>query len=188
MVLTRRQLLATTFGAVVAPAVGPANAPAGQRQPARTLDIFFAPSRPALVDAMLQLAGVSAGDTVYDLGSGDGRILIRAAQKFGAKGVGIELDPRLVELSRQIAVEGEVADRVTFLEADFFVTDLSTATVVTLYLSELVNARLEPKLKKELKPGTRIVSQRFGIGSWPPERTIKVLDEVIHLWRMPAVR
>ena len=186
MVLTRRHLLATTFGAFVGPAARPADASAGQRRPARPPDIFFAPSRPPLVDAMLKLADVTAADTVYDLGSGDGRILIRAAQKFGAKGVGIELDPQLVELSRQIAVEGEVADRVTFLEADFFLTDLSTATVVTLYLSESVNARLEPKLKKELKPGTRIVSQRSGIGRWPPERTITVLDEVVHLWRIPA--
>jgi len=188
MVLTRRQLLTATLGAVAVPAVRPANAPAGQRRPARTPDIFFAPSRPALVDAMLRLAEVTADDVVYDLGSGDGRILIRAAQKFGARGLGIKLDPQLVELSRQIAVEGEVADRVTFLEADFFQTDLSTATVVTLYLSESINARLEPKLKKELKPGTRIVSQRFGIGSWPPERTISVADEVVHLWRIPAAR
>jgi SAM-dependent methyltransferase len=188
MVLSRRQLLAAALGAVAVPTARPANAAAGQRRPSRTPDTFFAPSRPALVDAMLRLAEVREDDVVYDLGSGDGRILIRAAQKFGARGVGIELDPQLVDLSRQIAVEGEVADLVTFLEADFFQTDLSTATVVTLYLSESINARLEPKLKKELRPGTRIVSQRFGIGSWPPLRTISVDDEAVHLWLIPATR
>jgi SAM-dependent methyltransferase len=185
MVLTRRQVLAVTLGALAQP-LGAVTA--GQRRPSRTPDIFFAPSRPALVDAMLTLAEVSADDVVYDLGSGDGRVLIRAAQKFGARGVGIELDPQLVELSRQIAVEGEVADKVTFLEADFFSSNLSSATVVTLYLSESINTRLEPKFRKELRPGTRIVSQRFGMRNWAPERTITVLDEVVHLWRIPAAR
>jgi SAM-dependent methyltransferase len=202
MVITRRQVLTAALGTSIIRITGvtgiadvtgttPATAAAaavgaGQRRPSRTPDVFFAPSRPALIDAMLKLAEVTADDVVYDLGSGDGRILIRAAQKYGARGVGIELDPQLVELSRQIAVDGEVADRVTFLEADFFNIDLSSATVVTLFLSESINTRLEPKFKKELKPGTRIVSQRFGMRTWAPERTITVLDEAVHLWRIPG--
>src|SRR5947207_800023 len=128
------------------------------QQPARTPDIFFVPTSDAVADEMLKLAGVTADDVVYDLGSGDGRIVILAAQKYGARGVGIELDPRLVALSKEVAREGEVSDRVIFIEGDLFTTDISAATVVTLYLSATVNARLEAKLKRELRPGTRIVS------------------------------
>ena len=131
------------------------------------------PTRQTIAEAMLKLAGVTDADVVYDLGSGDGRIVITAAQRFGARGVGIELDPKLVGISEQVAQEGGVADRVTFIEGDLFKSDISDATVVTLFLSNTVNMRLEPKLKRELRPGTRIVSQRFPIGTWPPEQTIQ---------------
>jgi len=133
-----------------------------RQQPARTPDIFFVPTRHAVADEMLKLAGVNKTDVVYDLGAGDGRILILAAQKYGARGVGIELDPQLVAMARQVAEEGHVADRVTFVEGDLFTADISAATVVTLYLSTRVNQELEPKLRKELKPGTRIVSNTMG--------------------------
>ena len=137
---------------------------------------------------MLKLAGVTARDVVYDLGSGDGRILILAAQKYGARGVGVEIDHRLVELSRQIAREGEVADRVTFIEGDLFDVDISPATVVTLYLSPTVNNRLEPKLRAQLRPGTRIVSHQFGIGAWTPDKVIRAEDDrtELFLWTMPS--
>jgi SAM-dependent methyltransferase len=154
-------------------------------QPPRTPDIHFAATPYAVAEAMLKLARVTAQDVVYDLGSGDGRIVIIAAQKYGARGVGIELDRRLVEMSRQVAREGAVADKVTFIEGDLFTADISAATVVTLWLSSTVNSRLEPKLKRELHPGTRIVSHQFPIGSWAPAATIRVENEDLFLWTIP---
>jgi SAM-dependent methyltransferase len=155
---------------------------AASQPPARMPDIYFTPTDQPVADAMLTLARVTRDDVVYDLGSGDGRIPILAAQKFGARAVGIELEPRLVALSRQVAEEGEVSDRVTFIEGDLFTTDLSPATVVTLYLSGSVNSRLEPKLKRELRPGARIVSHQFPIGKWTPDKTMRVNDEDLFLW------
>jgi SAM-dependent methyltransferase len=152
----------------------------------RTPDIHFVPTRQTIAEAMLKLAGVTGADVVYDLGSGDGRIVITAAQRFGARGVGIELDPKLVGISQQVAREGGVANLVTFIEGDLFKSDISAATVVTLYLSNTVNMRLEPKLRRELRPGTRIVSQRFPIGTWPPEQTVKVEGETLMLWTVPV--
>jgi SAM-dependent methyltransferase len=148
--------------------------------------VHFAATPMPIVDAMLQLAAVTPRDTVYDLGSGDGRIVMLAAQKYGARGVGVEIDPKLVELSRQVARDGEVTDRVTFVRGDFFTTDLSEATVVTLWLSEGLNARLEPKLRRELRPGARIVSHQFRMAAWPPERTVRLQGEELFLWRAPA--
>jgi SAM-dependent methyltransferase len=179
---------ATAGGRVGAPAraLSLPNEAAGQR-PARTPDIYFAPTPQPVADAMLKLARVSPNDVVFDLGSGDGRILILAAQKYGARGVGIELDPRLVEISRQVAREGEVSDRVAFIEGDLFTADISEATVVTLYLSATVNSRLEPKLRGELRPGTRIVSHQFGIGSWTPIESVRAEDGTdLFLWTIPA--
>ena len=135
-----------------------------------------------LADAMLRLAGVARTDTVYDLGSGDGRIVVLAAQKYGARGVGIEIDRRLIDISRNVAREGEVADRVTFIEGDLFAADVSAATVVTLWLSATVNRRLEAKLRRELRRGTRIVSRQFPIGDWIPDRTVLVGEEILRLW------
>ena len=156
-------------------------------QPARMPDIFFVPTSEAVADQMLKLAQISANDVVYDLGSGDGRILILAAQKYGARGVGIELDPQLVATARSVAREGEVSDKVQFIEGDLFTADISAATLVTLYLSPSVNAKLEPKLRNELRPGTRIVSHQFPIGRWTPERTIRGDDgTILYLWTIPA--
>jgi SAM-dependent methyltransferase len=165
-------------------AVAAPYAAAGQR-PARPPDIFFAPTRQTIVDAMLRLARVTADDLVYDLGSGDGRIVVIAAQKFRARGVGIELDPKLVALSRELAVASEVGDRVRFVEGDMFTTDLSPATVVTLYLSESLNLDLEPKLRNELRKGSRIVSHQFRMGRWQPDETRVVEGEELFLWRVP---
>jgi SAM-dependent methyltransferase len=144
------------------------------------------PTRQATVDAMLRLARVGPDDVVYDLGSGDGRIVIIAAQKYGARGVGIELVPRLVEMSRQLSREGAVEDRVTFIEGDLFTADISEATVVTLYLSPSINRRLLPKLTSELRPGARIVSRQFRMGSWAPEVTLRADDGTdLFLWTVP---
>ena len=152
--------------------------------PQRTPDIHFTPTRHNIADAMLQLASVGSDDVVYDLGSGDGRIPIIAAQKYGARGVGIELDPRLVELSWRIANEAEVANRVSFVVGDLFDADLSKATVVTAYLSPSIMKVLEPKFRA-LKPGTRIVSHEFSLPAWAPDRKIQVDESEILLWIVP---
>ena len=137
-------------------------------------DIHYVPTPQDAVDAMLDLAQVTANDVVYDLGSGDGRIPITAARKFGARGMGIEIDPDLVRRATDGARKAGVADKVTFSQADLFKTDLSKATVVMLYLSPSVNLRLRSKLMRDLAPGSRIVAYRFGIPDWAPDRQIRV--------------
>jgi cyclopropane fatty-acyl-phospholipid synthase-like methyltransferase len=151
------------------------------QQPPRTPDIHFTPTRHNVADAMLRLANVGPGDVVFDLGSGDGRLPIIAAQKYGARGVGIEIDPRLVELAWQIANEAEVANRVSFIVGDLFTADLSKATVITCYLSPQIMKMLEPKLRA-LKPGTRIVSHQFPMTDWQPDRRQKVDESELLLW------
>lgn len=158
---------------------------AASQQPKRTPDIHFVPTPEEVVDAMLRLAEVGPDDIVYDLGSGDGRIPIAAARRFGARGVGIDLDPKLVAQASRSAQEAGVAERVKFLEADIFEADISNATVVTLYLLTSINERLRPKLQKELRPGTRVVSHQFRMGDWQPEREIVVDYRPLFLWRVP---
>jgi SAM-dependent methyltransferase len=147
----------------------------------RTPDIHFTPTRHNIADAMLRLANVTAEDVVYDLGSGDGRIPIIAAQKYGARAVGIEINKDLVEISWQIANQAEVASRVSFVNGDLFEADLSQATVVTMYLSTSIMKTLEPRLRA-LKPGTRIVSHQFTMPQWQPDRRIKVDEAELLLW------
>jgi protein-L-isoaspartate O-methyltransferase len=153
-----------------------------QQTPAPTPDIHFVPTSSHVADAMLRLAHVTENDVVYDLGSGDGRIVIAAARTYGARAVGVELDPALVKTATERARKAGVADKVTFRQEDLFKTDLSDATVVTLFLSGATNFRLEPKLMKELKPGTRIVSHRFEMRDWPPDREERVGGTKIFLW------
>ena len=157
------------------------------QKPARQPDMYFAGTPQPVVDAMLRLARVTAADVVYDLGSGDGRIVVLAAQKYGARGVGIEIQPRLVAISREVAREGGVADRVTFIEGDLFTENIAPATVVMLWLSRSVNAELEPKLRRELRPGTRIVSHQFPIGAWKPDATVRAEYDGtdLFLWKVP---
>jgi predicted RNA methylase len=153
------------------------------RLPAHTPDIFFVPTRQPIIEKMLQLAGVTANDVVYDLGSGDGRIVVIAAQKYGARGVGVEIDPALVNISRQVARDAQLESKVRFIEADLFNVDLSEATVVTLFLSQSVNRRLEAKLKRELKDGARVVSHQFDMGEWAPDLTVAAEDGTsLYLW------
>lgn len=151
-------------------------------------DVVYVPTREKFVDAMLELARVTKDDTVYDLGCGDGRIVIAAAKNFGASGVGIEIDPQLVKQATENAQNAGVADKVKFVEADIFKTNFKRATVVVLYLSPSVNLRLRPRLLKQLKPGTRIVSHDFGMGDWKPEKTIKIDEATFYLWTVPARR
>jgi SAM-dependent methyltransferase len=141
-----------------------------------------------VVDTMLDLAAVGRDDVVYDLGSGDGRIVIAAARDRGARGVGIEIDPRLVAQSTRSAEKAGVASRVRFTTQDLFATDLRPATVVTLYLTRELNLRLRPKLLAELRPGSRVVSHRFDMGDWAPERQVTLEVDgrpyVVYLWRI----
>jgi SAM-dependent methyltransferase len=161
----------------------PAQPAAVPRPPARPPDIFFVPTRQSIVEAMLQLAGVTANDVVYDLGSGDGRIVVLAAQNHGARGVGVEIDPALVDISRQVARDAQVDSKVKFIEGDLFDADLSEATVVTLFLSPGINRRLEPKLKRELRNGARIVSRQFDMGGWAADRSVLAEDgTTLFLW------
>ena len=176
-------LVALLTAIVVAPVARPFASRAAQA-PSRPPDIFFVPTRHAVADAMLTLAGVTAPDVVYDLGSGDGRIVVIAAQKYGARGVGVEIQPHLVALARQSAIDGGVADRARFVEGDLFATDLSGATVVTLYLSTTITRALTPKLRRELRPGARIVSHQFRLADWPPDRTVAVQGTDIFLWKV----
>jgi protein-L-isoaspartate O-methyltransferase len=149
-------------------------------------DVIYVPTPQPVVESMLELAGVKSTDTVYDLGSGDGRIVITAAKKYGARGVGIELDPALVKRARENAAAAGVTGRVRFVTQDLFTTDLRPATVVTLYLLQSINERLRPKLVRELKPGTRVVSHVFNMGpEWPPEKTVSVDRSRIFLWTLP---
>jgi SAM-dependent methyltransferase len=144
----------------------------------------YLPSPPSTVDEMLRLAAVGPGDIVYDLGAGDGRVVIAAAAKFGARGVGVEIDARLVAQARQNAERAGVADRVRFLEQDLFATDLRAATVVALYLSPNLNEKLRPALLA-LAPGTRIVSHSSGMGDWRSDRKTSIRKDVL-LWVVPA--
>ena len=149
----------------------------------RPPDVKYVPTPQSVVEAMLTLARVTAADIVYDLGSGDGRIPITAAKKYGARGVGIEIDSFHNRDALDNLAKAGVGDRVRFLNQDLFEADISEATVVTLFLLPRLNLRLMPKLKKELKRGARIVSHKFDMGDeWPPEQTQDVEGLEIFLW------
>jgi cyclopropane fatty-acyl-phospholipid synthase-like methyltransferase len=154
-----------------------------QPAPARTPDVFYVPTPQPVVDAMLEMAGVTDKDVVYDLGCGDGRIPITAARKYRARGVGIDIDPKRIEEANENAKAAGVTDKVKFLMQDLFESDISEATVVTLYLLPSLNEKLMPKLQKELKPGTRVVSHAFTMGdAWPPDKTGEAAGKSYYLW------
>jgi SAM-dependent methyltransferase len=150
-------------------------------------DVIYVPTPQPAVDAMLEIAEVTAKDVVYDLGSGDGRIVITAAKRYGARAVGVEIDPVLVKRATANAAAAGVSDRVRFVTGNLFTTDIGDASVVTLYLLQSINERLRPKLIRELKPGTRIVSHVFNMGpEWPPARSTVVDRSPIFLWTTPS--
>ncbi len=152
-------------------------------------DVPYVPTPQTLVDEMLKLANVTKDDVVYDLGCGDGRLVITAVQKFGARrGVGVDIDPQRIKESNENAKAAGVTDRTTFVVQDLFQTDFKDATVVTLYLLPAVNMKLRPKLLSDLTPGTRIVSHAFDMGDWEPEKTVVAPGggPRIFLWRIPA--
>jgi SAM-dependent methyltransferase len=148
-------------------------------------DVLYLPTPHAVVDAMLRLAEVRAGDVLYDLGAGDGRIVIAAARSYGIRAVGIELDARKVAEARANVERAGLAGRVEIRHGDVFDADVREASVVTLFLFPEINARLAPKLRAELRPGARIVSHRFGLGDWPPVRQIEAQRHPLLLWVVP---
>ena len=185
--MNRREWLFRT-GALVAAAAA--------RAPVRADEVPYVQTPQNVVDAMLELGGVRGNDFLIDLGSGDGRIVITAAKKFGTRGLGIDYDPSLVERSTRLAREAGVAERVTFVKKDIFDTDLAPATVITMYLLPEVNLQLRPRLLSTLRPGTRIVSHDWDMGDWEPDGKTEVIapdkpvgvlkQSTIYLWIIPA--
>ena len=165
----------------------PSNQSTSSGKQLRSPDVVYVPTPYGAVDAMLKVARVGTGDVVYDLGSGDGRIPIMAVQKYqAARAVGIDINPeRIKEAQANLKASG-VGDRVRFLNEDLFEANISDATVVTLYLLPSLNLKLLPRLLAELKPGTRIVSHAFDMGSWKPEQTIKANGSTVYFWTIPA--
>jgi tRNA G37 N-methylase Trm5 len=153
--------------------------------PTRSPDVPYVPTTTEVVNAMLKLAKVTSNDVVYDLGCGDGRIVITAAKQYRAKGVGIDINPERIKEANENARKANVTDKVKFVQDDLFETDFSKASVVTLYLLPSINLKLRPLLLKQLKPGTRIVSHAFDMGDWKPEKTIEVDGTTVYFWTVP---
>jgi ribosomal protein L11 methylase PrmA len=153
--------------------------------PSRRPDVIFVPTPEAVVEAMLQVANVTKNDVVYDLGCGDGRIPVTAARKYGARGFCYDIDPQRIKEANENVAKNNVGNLVTVVHADLFETDLSGASVVTLYLLPSLNVKLMPKLMKELKPGTRIVSHAFDMGDWKPEKELDVDGRKVYYWTIP---
>ena len=179
----RFRVIASVLLAAVVSVLPIAAQQAPTQAPLRRPDIHWVPTPPAVVDAMLKLADVKPTDVVYDLGCGDGIIVTTAAQKYGASAVGIDIDPQRVKEATERAQKMGVSDKVKIIQGDLFEADIRNASVVTLYLLTSLNVKLMPKLKKELKPGTRVVSQSFNMGDeWPPEKEIQVDGRPVYLW------
>lgn len=156
-----------------------------QEKPLRSPDVVFVPTPQDVVDGMLKAANVHSGDVLYDLGCGDGRTVITAA-KLGARAVGIDINPERIKESKANAVEAGVTDRVQFRNEDLFEADIHEASVVTLYLLPSLNVKLRPKLFRDLKPGTRIVSHDFDMGEWKPDKILEVEGHTVYFWVIPA--
>ena len=156
-----------------------------QDAPTRRPDVIYVPTPEAVVEAMLQVANVGKNDIVYDLGCGDGRIPVTAARKYGARGIGIDIDPQRIKEANENVAKNKVGDLVKIIQGDLFEQDLSQATVVTLYLLPSLNVKLMPKLMKELKPGTRVVSHAFDMGDWKPEKELDVEGRKVYFWTIP---
>jgi ribosomal protein L11 methylase PrmA len=157
-----------------------------QKQPATQYpDVIFVPTPQEVVEDMLRLANVQKGDVLYDLGSGDGRIAITAARKYGIKATGIDIDPERIREANENAKKAGVTNLVQFRQENLFTADFRDATVITLYLLPDLNVKLRPKLWNELKPGTRIVSHQFEMGAWKPEKRLESNGRTIYFWTVP---
>jgi len=148
-------------------------------------DVIYVPTPQDVVDEMLKLAKVGKGDVLYDLGSGDGRIAVTAAKRYGIRATGIDIDPQRIQEANENARKNGVTNLVQFRLEDLFKANFSEATVVTLYLLPDLNVKLRPRLLAELKPGTRIVSHQFDMGTWQPERKLELNGRTIYLWTIP---
>jgi hypothetical protein len=188
MKMRRSVLLSLALTVLVAVAAG-AQAPAPSQAPKKPLDVPYVPTNDRVVAEMLKMADVKKNDVLYDLGSGDGRIPITAAKRFGTRGVGIDIDPERIAEAKQNAITAGVTDRVRFIEGDIFDADIKEATVVTLYLLPEINLRLRPKLLADLKPGTRIVSHNYDMGDWAPLKTVTLevsgTTHTVYYWIVP---
>ena len=165
-----------------------AAAPVAAQETKRTQapDVIFVPTPYEVVEEMLRLAQVKKGDVLYDLGSGDGRIPVTAAKKYGIRAVGVDIDPERIMEAKENARKNGVTGLVQFRQEDLFKTDFHEASVVTLYLLPDLNVKLRPRLLAELKPGTRIVSHQFDMGTWKPEKKIELNGRTVYLWTVPA--
>ena len=163
-----------------------APAAAQETKRAQAPDVIFVPTPYEVVEEMLRLAQVKKGDVLYDLGSGDGRIPVTAAKKYGIRAVGVDIDPERIMEAKENARKNGVTGLVQFRQEDLFKTDFHEASVVTLYLLPDLNVKLRPRLLAELKPGTRIVSHQFDMGTWKPEKKIELNGRTVYLWTVPA--
>jgi ubiquinone/menaquinone biosynthesis C-methylase UbiE len=153
--------------------------------PARTPDVPYVPTPQEVVDEMLKLAEIKPTDVLYDLGCGDGRIVVTAAKRYGIRAVGIDINPERISEANENARKAGVTDKVKFIQGDLFQTSLKEPTVLTLYLLPAVNLKLRPKILDEMKPGARIVSHSFDMGDWQPEKTVDVDYRKIYFWTVP---
>jgi predicted O-methyltransferase YrrM len=186
-----RSVLVTIVLLLVMPAMAGAQAPV--QMPKKPLDVPYVPTDDKIVALMLDMARVKRSDILFDLGSGDGRIPITAAKRFGTQGTGIDIDPQRIAEANENARRAGVTDRVRFIEGDIFDADIKNATVVTLYLLPDINLRLRPKLLAELKPGTRVVSHNYDMGDWKPEKEQRVnlpdgTQHTVYFWVVPKPR
>jgi SAM-dependent methyltransferase len=186
----RKQVL--SWSSLIAVVVASSNFGFSQerQRPVRKPDVPFVVSDYDVVNIMLETAAVTDKDTVYDLGSGDGRIVIAAASKYGARGVGVDINPIRIKESRLNARNAGVSRKVTFIKQDLLKTDLRQATVVAIYLDPEMNLRLRPKLLRELKSGARVVSNSFDMGDWKPDKVVKLTvagsESTIYYWVIPS--
>jgi len=189
--MLRRPLALSVLVLAVVVAVASAAVVAQPLKPLeKSPEVPYVPTNEKVVDEMLKVAKVGKNDVLFDLGSGDGRIPITAAKRWGTRGFGVDIDPDRIKEARENATKAGVADKVKFMQQDLFDTDIKTATVVTLYLLPEVNMRLRPKLLADLKPGTRVVSHNYDMGDWKPLQTITVKlpdgEHTVYYWVVPA--
>ena len=181
--MMQRAVALAGFAALFCATTAIAQTAATTSEPRRP-DVIFVPTPEEVVEEMLKVANVTGKDVLYDLGSGDGRIPITAAKRFGTRGVGVDIDPQRIKEANENLKNSGVGDKVRFIQGDLFEMDLTPATVITLYLLPALNLKLRPKLLK-LKPGTRIVSHDFDMGDWKPEKTVKVGTRNVYFWTIP---
>ena len=181
----RKVFLALAVTIVVAGLPGATTASAQTAAPSRRPDVIYVPTPEPVVEAMLQVANVTSKDVVYDLGCGDGRIPVTAARKYGAHGVCFDIDPERIKEANENVAKNNVGNLVRVVQGDLFEQDLSGASVITLYLLPSLNVKLMPKLMKECKPGTRIVSHAFDMGDWKPEKELDVEGRRVYYWTIP---